>query len=47
MWRDGQDSQTLPAVFKAAAKKSLAIPETENTRYDPIFYCCQKKKKKT
>ena len=33
----------LPAVFKAAAKKSLKIPETENTRYDPIFYCCQKK----
>ena len=39
----GQGSQTLPAVFKAAAKKSLAIPVTENTRYDPIFYCCQKK----
>ena len=46
MRRAGQGSQMLPAVFKAAAKKSLAIPETENTRYDPIFYCCKKKKKK-
>ena len=41
--RAGQGSQTQAAVFKAAAKKSLAIPGTENTRYGPIFYCCQKK----
>ena len=38
----GQGSQTLAAVFKAAAKKSLAIPETENTRYDPIFIVTKK-----
>ena len=43
MRRAGPGSQTIPAVFKAAVKKSLTIPETENTRYDPIFYCCQKK----
>ena len=43
MRRAGQGSPMLAAVFKAAAEKSLAIPETENTRYDPIFYCCQKK----